>query len=144
MKVSTKARYGLRFLVELAAGGAKGPVFLKDIARTQEISEKYLSRIVIDLKAAGLVDGYRGAHGGYVLAKKPEDITLREVVTTLEGDLSPVDCVKEGGTCGRMSMCATQDAWRKLKDAINSTLESITLASLVEKRNEKCQGMYYI
>ena len=127
-------------MVELAASGQKSPVFLKDIAINQEISEKYLSRIVVELKTAGFLESFRGSHGGYTLARSPKEITVRQIVAALEGDLSPVDCVKAGGKCKRMAMCATQDVWRVLGEAINNALESITLAQLVASKLEKVQA----
>ena len=93
MKMSTRARYGLRLMVDLAVKDGKGPILLKDVSRSQEISEKYLSQIIIPLKTAGLVKSFRGAHGGYTLQRDPAKINLLEVVSALEGDLSLVECV---------------------------------------------------
>ena len=85
MRTSTRSRYGVRLMLELALSHGKGPIFLKDIARRQEISDKYLSQIIIPLKSAGLVSSHRGAHGGYVLQREPARITIREIVEVLEG-----------------------------------------------------------
>lgn len=132
MKISTRARYGLRLMLELALRHGQGPVFLRDVAKSQEISEKYLSTIIIPLKAAGFVTSYRGSHGGYELAREPERLNLREIVSTLEGDLGLVDCVANPGGCARVDLCAVRDVWCKVGGAITATLEGITLRELVD------------
>lgn len=137
MKISTRARYGLRMMVELAVNYGKGPIFLKDIARSQEISEKYLSQIIIPLKAAGLVNSFRGAHGGYVLQRDPAAISLREIVEALEGDFAMVDCISNPNICDRVSRCVTQGVWCKVGQAIAGTLEGIDLQSLVRDLRDK-------
>ncbi|HQI00603.1 MAG TPA: Rrf2 family transcriptional regulator [Deltaproteobacteria bacterium] len=146
MKLSTRSRYGVRLLLELALNNAKGQVFLKDIAREEEISEKYLSLIIIPLKAAGLVSSMRGAHGGYVLAKPPSKITLKEVVNILEGDTCLVDCVKDPSKCSRSGTCASRDIWGIISDRISETLDSFTLEDLARMSREKGEGahMYHI
>ena len=146
MKISTRARYGLRFVIALAANYGKKSLYLKDIAKSQDISEKYLSQIVIDLKAAHLIDAFRGAHGGYVLAKSPAEITVYDVVAVLEGDLALVDCARDPSLCGRASHCISHEVWHKLGQVMIETLEAITLADLLERQNEKSRefAMYYI
>jgi Rrf2 family protein len=146
MRVSTRARYGLRFMIELAANYGKGPVYMKDIAKSQEISEKYLSQILITLKSAGLVDGFRGVHGGYILPRPPSGITLKDIVGVLEGDLSLIECVQMPGTCRREPVCVSQEVWQKLGAVISETLDAITLEELVARQREKLQkeAMYYI
>ena len=121
-------------MLELALHYKKGTVFLKDIAREEEISEKYLSHLVIPLKANGLISSSRGAHGGYRLAKSPSHITVKDIVQTLEGDLSPVECVKNPSICRRTSGCVTRDVWEKLDERISDTLSSITLKDLVKSQ----------
>ena len=121
-------------MLELALHYNKGTVFLKDIAREEEISEKYLSHLVIPLKANGLISSSRGAHGGYRLAKSPSHITVKDIVQTLEGDLSPVECVKNPSICRRTSGCVTRDVWEKLDERISDTLSSITLKDLVKSQ----------
>lgn len=144
MAVSTKARYGLRMMIVLAEHYGKGPMLLKDIARDQSISEKYLSRIVIDLKSAGLVDAVRGAKGGYVLKQPPAGITVRQVVWALE-NMAPVECVRNPGVCDKVSSCPTYDVWRDLDRAIYETLEKITLEDVLERgRQRSQQTMYYL
>ena len=137
MRLSTKGRYGARLMLELALYYGKGPVLLKDIAKREEISEGYLEHLLPPLKAAGLVNSSRGAHGGYTLAKTPSEITLREVVQALEGPLSPVECVDTPNVCQRVRSCVTRDIWKELGEKISQTLESVTLKDMVEMQNNK-------
>jgi Rrf2 family protein len=145
MKVSTKARYGLRVMMALANRFGQGPVFLKDIAREQELSDKYLSRIVIDLRSAGLLDAFRGANGGYVLTRSPEKITVGQVVNVLE-DMTPVECVRDSGICDRVETCSANEVWRRLNKAIQETLDSMTLADMLTLGLHKNENyvMYYL
>ena len=136
MKLSTRARYGSRLMLELGLYYGKGPVFLKDIAKREEISEKYLSQIIIPLKAAGLVESIRGAHGGYVLSRDPKQITMKDIVETLEGSLDLVGCVRRPKMCGRVSLCVTRNLWRKVSDNISQALASVTLEDLVKDYKE--------
>jgi Rrf2 family protein len=135
MKISTRARYGLRLMVDLAVKHGKGPILLKDVSRSQEISEKYLSQIIIPLKTAGLVKSFRGAHGGYTLQRDPAKINLLEVVSALEGDLSLVEVVASPASCSRTDICVTQEVWHQVSRAMVSTLEGITLADLATRLN---------
>jgi Rrf2 family protein len=146
MKISTRVRYGLRFMIELASHYRKGPVFLKDIARSQEISEKYLGQIVIDLKLAHLIDGFRGVHGGYVLTKPPSEIRVYDVVVVFEGELALVECARDPSLCKRAANCISHEVWHKLGQVMIEMLDGITLADLLERQKEKSQefAMYYI
>jgi len=148
MKLSTRSRYGVRLMLDLAQAfsSGKGQVFLKDIAREEEISEKYLSLIIIPLKAAGFVSSTRGAHGGYTLARQPSSITLKEIVDVLEGETCLVDCVKNPSSCPRSHTCASRDLWSDLSDTISRTLSSITLENLMRRSREKVEGagIYHI
>lgn len=135
MKISTRARYGLRLMVDLAMKHGKGPIFLKDVSRSQEISEKYLSQIIIPLKTAGLVKSFRGAHGGYTLQREPDQINLFEIVSALEGSLNLVECVTNPSECKRISVCVTQDVWCQVARAMAQTLEGMTLADLVRRQH---------
>jgi Rrf2 family protein len=137
MKLSTRARYGVRLMFELALNSSKGSVYLKDIAREENISEKYLSLIIIPLKAAGLVNSTRGAYGGYTLAKSPSDISLKEIVNILEGGTCLVDCVKDPSVCSRSDTCVSRDLWTILSDKISQTLGSYSLEDLVRMSREK-------
>jgi Rrf2 family protein len=137
MKISTRSRYGLRLMVYLSVHYEKGSVFLKDIAKKEAISEKYLGQIIIPLKNSGLVNSIRGAHGGYILSRKPELITLREVVEVLEGGLDLVECVERKHSCKRSHNCITQQVWRDLSVAMKSELNKTTLGDLAAKYNKQ-------
>ena len=139
MKLSTRARYGVRLMVALAFNYDKGPVLLKDVAKGENISEKYLSLIVIPLRRIGLVNSIRGAHGGYLLAKNPSQITMKEIIDVLEGDCSLVDCVRNPSTCPRVPICASHDIWEIIGEKISETLNSVTLDMLVKMNQEKAQ-----
>ncbi len=137
MKLSTRSRYGLRLLVELALAPRDTTMFLGDVAKQQEISEKYLSKLVIPLRGANLIISRRGANGGYMLARDPKNITLKEIVEALEGELFPLDCVKDPEVCSRNPRCASHDVWVDLNKTISDYLDSITLKSIVENYKEK-------
>jgi Rrf2 family protein len=139
MKLSTRARYGVRLMVALAFNYDKGPVFLKDVAKGENISEKDLSLIIIPLRRIGLVNSIRGAHGGYLLAKDPSQITMKEIIDVLEGDCSLVDCVRNPSTCPRVPICASHDIWEIIGGKISETLNSVTLDMLVKMNQEKAQ-----
>jgi Rrf2 family cysteine metabolism transcriptional repressor len=126
MKLSTRARYGMRMMLTLAVHYGKGPMFLKDIAEAEEISEKYLSLLVIPLRHAGLIHSIRGAYGGYTLAKAPSQINLGEIVAVLEGGCI-VDCLKNPSACPRFAGCKSRDIWAFLDEKISESLRSITL-----------------
>jgi len=136
MKLSTKTRYGTRAILDLAEHYGEGPIFVKDIARRQGISKKYLDHIIAALKTAGLVKSFRGAHGGYVLAKDPSSIKLSEVIQALEGPLAPVDCVDDPSICPRSPYCIAIEVWASIKGAIFNVLDSLTLQDLVEKQKK--------
>ena len=140
MKLSTRTRYGVRLMIELAMNYGKGPVFLKDIAKDEAISEKYLSIIIIPLKSAGLVNSTRGAYGGYSLGKEPSKITMKDLVEILEGQICLVDCIKKPSACTRVQTCASRDIWNTLNETISKTLEAITLADLAQKSRDKTQN----
>ena len=137
MKLSTKTRYGVRLMVELGLNYGKKPIFLKDIAKAEIISEKYLSLIIIPLRGIGLISSVRGVHGGYNLAKEPSQITLKEIVTVLEGDCSLVHCVKSPTSCSRVPICASHDIWMIIYEKISEILSSITLDMLVKINQKK-------
>ncbi len=140
LRLSTKGRYGTRVILELALNYGKGPVLLKDIAKRQEISVGYLEQIIPSLKAAGLISSSRGAHGGYTLAKPPYEITLKEVVSTLEGPLVLAECVKSPNVCNRVNFCVARDLWNELSENLDKTLKSKTLQDLVEKHRNKIKS----
>jgi len=137
MKLSTRGRYGVRLMMDLALHYGEGPVLLKDIAKRQEISEKYLWQLINPLKTAGLVNSLRGAHGGYVLGKAPGAISLKEILLVLEGSLCLVDCVDNPSLCERAPSCISRDIWEEASKSMQQTLEDTTLAAAVERQKEK-------
>lgn len=145
MILSTKGRYGARAMLDLAINYGEGPILLRDIARRQEISEKYLEHFVSALRRAGLVRSIRGARGGYVLARPPSEIRLSEIMKVLEGSMAPVECVDDPQVCHRAKLCVTRDIWKKMKEAIDNILESTTLQDMVErqKNKESSQAIIY-
>jgi Rrf2 family cysteine metabolism transcriptional repressor len=147
MKLSTRGRYGLRTLLDLALHQKDGLVLLKDIARRQEFSLAYLEHLIAPLVAAGLVKTTRGARGGVSLIKPPAEIKLGEAIRLLEGSIAPVDCVSHPELCHRSAFCVTRDIWVEMKKAMSQVLDSTTLQDLVERQRRKGQietGMYYI
>ena len=137
MKISTRGRYALRMMLDLAENQGSGVVALKDIAQRQDISKKYLEQIIPVLNRAGLLQTSRGFQGGYRLAKAPEDYTVGEILTLTEGSLAPVSCLAQGAApCPRMSSCRTYDMWKGLDDLIEDYFGKITLADLAAPDEE--------
>ena len=131
MLVSTRGRYALRVMLELAQRPADSFTPLPVIAEAQSVSEKYLESIVVLLSRAGLVDGVRGKGGGYRLTREPDQYTVGEILTLTEGSLAPVSCLAQGAaSCPRMSSCRTYDMWKGLDDLIEDYFGKITLADL--------------
>lgn len=130
MRISTRSRYGLRLLLELMKHPEGKPVFLNEIAKNQDISEKYLSKLVIPLRGAGLIQSARGAHGGYVLAKDPERVSLTQVIECLEGGLGLIDCAGDPGLCPRSGDCDSRGAWAGLERAMRAYCDALSLADL--------------
>jgi Rrf2 family protein len=137
MKLSTRSRYGVRLMLALGLNEKKGPIFLKDIARSEEISEKYLSLIIMPLKAKGLVNTFRGAHGGYLLSRPASQIKLLDIIEPLEGDLTLVDCVKKADICDRSTECVTRDVWCEMSSLLSDFLDTLTLDDLIKKYKKK-------
>jgi Rrf2 family protein len=148
MKLSTKGRYAARAILDLALNFNKKPVLLKDIAKRQDISVRYLEQIMASLVLGGLVSGIRGKKGGFMLSKHPENIKLREVIALVEGPLFPVLCVVNPSSCGRTAACVTHEIWKQVESAITGVLDSYTLKDMIEmqkKKNELSEEcMYYI
>ncbi|MDP2931908.1 MAG: Rrf2 family transcriptional regulator [Chloroflexota bacterium] len=147
MKLSTKGRYGTRLLLDIALNQGKAPVLLKDVARRQQIPLPYLKHLVSPLVKGGLLRSTRGARGGFVLARHPEQVKLSEVLEYLEGSLALVDCISKPGVCRRAAFCATRDIWGEMGKAISGVLESVTLLELMERQKSKqpaAAKMYYI
>jgi Rrf2 family protein len=137
LKLSTRTRYGTRALLDLARYQGDKPVQLKEIARRQNISLHYLEHIITPLVGAGIIRSTRGARGGLQISRKPENIKLSEVVNLLEGAITPVDCVTDPECCERADSCVTRDIWSEMKNAIDKTLDSITLQDLLEREKSK-------
>ena len=132
MKISTKGRYALRLMLDIALNDAKTPVRIKDIAERQQISYKYLEQIVSSLNKAGFVKSLRGPQGGYRLTKKPEEYTVGMILRLIEGSLAPVACLDDDiNNCTRADRCPTLILWEKLYDAISEVVDNITLADLI-------------
>lgn len=137
MKISTKGRYALRLMLDLALHGSDAPVRIKDIAARQDISDKYLEQIISSLNKAGYVKSIRGPQGGYKLARDPESYTVGMILRLTEGSLAPVACLDdEVNTCDRQETCATLKLWQMLDEAIKGVVDRVTLADLVEWQTE--------
>ena len=144
MKLSTRTRYAVRAIIELAQNDNHKPLQLKIIAQRQNISVKYLEQLMAVLRSAGFVRSVRGSKGGYVLAKPPNEIKLNEVMQRLEGNISTVECVDDEDYCARSADCAARYLWIRVEHAIEQVLESITLQDLVNKANEENKLNYQI
>ncbi len=137
MKISTRTRYGTRLMLALALHYGQGPIFLRDIAKAEKISEKYLSQIIIPLRSQGLVNSFRGAKGGYVLARLPSQINVKEIVEVLEGDLKLIEPIKDSNLYNKTSIAVTHQLWNKLAQSIKLTLAEFTLEDLISMHQEK-------
>jgi len=144
MKLSTRTRYAVRAMIELAQHEAERPLQLKIIAQRQEISVKYLEQLMAVLKAAGLVNSIRGSRGGYVLARAPNQITLSDILHCVEGPVATVGCVEDGNRCARAAECAARDVWTKVERAIENVLQSITLQDVAETALGRTRSDYQI
>jgi Rrf2 family protein len=141
MKISTKGRYGLRILIDLATHDPEKPRLLKDIAQSQMVSEKYLSRLVLDLRRAKLIRSVRGSKGGFYLARSPETITLLEILETMEGPISVVGCATSPGKCNRRTPCPMRNVWQRLNDDIREVTGKITLEDILDSyRMQNAEG----
>lgn len=151
MKISTKGRYGLRALIDVAQFSEIEPVAISSIAARQDISERYLEQLMAMLKKAGLIKSIRGAGGGYVLAKNMDDISVGEVLRALEGTLEPVECAgfQENDSCKAAGGCVTKYVWQRINESINRTVDEIRISQLVEESKrvqvdkdapKKCNG----
>ncbi len=137
MKVSTKGRYALRLMLDLAINHDGSPIRIKDVAERQGISDKYLEQIISVLNKAGYVKSVRGPQGGYVLKKNPEDYTVGMILRLTEGSLAPVACVEEDEiACERKDSCVTCLLWDKISDAINGIVDTVTLQDLLDWQND--------
>ena len=145
MRISTRGRYAIRTMVDLAQHGGEGLVTLKDVAARQELSQKYLEQIVTQLSKAGLVKGTRGPQGGYRLAREPKDYNIGEILQLVEGSLAPVECLESDvNACERCERCATLDMWSGLYKVITDYLDSITLQDVVDRANAAAGNDYVV
>lgn len=149
MKLSTKGRYGMKAMFDLALHYGNGPISLKSIAERQEISDHYLEQLIATLRKANLVKSVRGAQGGYMLASEPQNITVGDIIRTLEGPLAPSDCVMEEDpkACERANYCVTKVVWEKIRDSFNDVIDSITLQDMLDDHNKlksRDNYMFYI
>lgn len=138
MKLSTRSRYGTRLILDLAIHGRDGPVRIKDIAKRQGVSVKYLEKLVHELQAAGYVKSRRGPRGGHELAKPLETISVGDIVRTLEGDFRLVGCDGPDAVCPRAATCPTRDVWIEAARAMHRSLDAVTLADLAARQGAFC------
>ena len=142
MRLSTRSRYGMRALLDIALQSRAEPARLRDIARRQDISLSYLEHIVTPLIAGGILRSTRGPGGGVSLLRRPEDVSLTEVMRLLEGSLSAADCVPHPDVCPRSVTCATRTLWAELAEAMDGVLRSKSLADLVNRDDTEMRGSY--
>lgn len=144
MKISTKGRYAVRVMLDLAANDSGEYIKVKQIAERQGISEKYLEQIIAILNKAGCVKSARGSGGGYRIAKEPKYYTVGAILRLTEGSLSPVACLDdEENECERCDTCETLEVWKDLKAAIDKVVDSVTIADLLRKQQSREEGMNY-
>ena len=145
MQISTKGRYALRLMLDLAVHNTGELVKIKDIAAREDISEKYLEQIISSLKKAGYVKSLRGAQGGYMLAREPKTYTVGTILRLTEGSLSPVPCLDQTpNQCDRSEDCLTLPIWQGLNKVINEYLDSITLQDVLDRQREQYANDYMI
>ncbi|MCM1326239.1 MAG: Rrf2 family transcriptional regulator [Bacteroidales bacterium] len=142
MKISTKGRYAVRVMLDLALHNTGECIKVKDIAERQGISEKYLEQIIAILNRAGYVRSVRGAQGGYRLARDPQEYTVGMILRLTEGSLAPVACLEEDNLqCNRIDTCETLQVWKDLYNAINQVVDSVTVADLVEQHKKRLDAL---
>ena len=144
MKLSTKTRYGVRAILELAASQSTKPLRLKVIAERQNISIKYLEQLMAILKSAGFVRSVRGSKGGYILAKPANQIKLSDIFQALEGPVTPVECLESKNYCAKTADCVARQLWEEVQQAIMNVLQSLTLQDLVNRTKDKRAANYQI
>jgi Rrf2 family protein len=127
-------------MLDLALNYGRGQVRLREVAERQEVSEKYLEHLASSLKAAGLVRGLRGRHGGYTLSHPPAEIRLSQIHAALEGSLAPAECVDDPAVCSREKQCVMRDVWTEMRDAVKQVLDATTLQDLVDRQHEKVKS----
>ena len=144
MKISTRGRYAVRVMLDLALNNTGECIKVKDIAARQDISEKYLEQIIAVLNKAGYVNSVRGAQGGYRLSRDPAEYTVGMILRLTEGSMAPVSCLDESAVeCEQCDTCETLEVWRKLYDAINDVIDNVTIADLVARRKQREGSLDY-
>lgn len=144
VKISTKGRYAVRVMLDLALHNTGEYIKLKDVAGRQGISEKYLEQIIAVLNKAGYVNSVRGAQGGYRIAREPEEYTVGMILRLTEGSMAPVACLEEGAPeCERCDTCETLEVWKRLYAAVNGVIDGVTIADLMEKSRQHNENLDY-
>ncbi len=145
MKISTRGRYAVRVMLDLALHNTGEYIKVKDIAKRQGISDKYLEQIISLLNKAGYVNSVRGSGGGYRLSNDPGTYTVGDILRLTEGSLAPVACSEDNGmSCDRMEGCETRELWRELYEAINNVVDNVTVGDLVERHNKAAKIEDYV
>ena len=144
MKLSTKVRYSVRLMIDLAIYGSKGSVLLRDISKRQDVSEKYLGHLVPLLKTAGLINTMRGAKGGFTLARIPATITLKDIMVAVDGPICLAGCSLGGDRCKSTGICLAQDFWGEATNALVKTFESFTLEDIAQRQQNHEDGLNYV
>lgn len=139
MRLSTRSRYGILALMDLAVHASDGPVMVREIAEREGLSERYLEQLLLSLKTAGMVRATRGSGGGFTLARPPAEINIREVIRITEGSTAFTECADDPAVCSRSSSCALLDAWIEVTKAAEKVMESITIKDLIERQARKPQ-----
>lgn len=133
MKITTRGRYALNLMLDIVTNSNGSPVKLRDIAERQKISDKYLEQIVATLNKAGLIRSIRGSQGGYLLVREPEEYTVGEILRVTEGNMAPVPCLEyEANQCSKQESCVSVILYKKINDAVNSVIDTVTLADMYE------------
>jgi Rrf2 family cysteine metabolism transcriptional repressor len=140
MRISTRGRYGLRAMLELARGPREAPLPMSTLAERQGLSRKYLHALLTALKSAGLVHSLRGPGGGFLLARPPVQIKLSEILQAVEGPLSLVECVTDPRACNRSKQCPARRVWQDLSSAIENVLDDVTLGDMIASKAKTCSG----
>lgn len=142
MKFSTRSKYGLNAMVELALRHGSGPASIRDIAESQKLPDAYLEQLFIPLKKAGLVSASRGAQGGYELAGEPGEVFVGQVLRALDGPLAPTECLdEEGGGCARGNECPGRIIWEKIYKSLNDVIDALTLQDILEEYEQRNKGV---
>ncbi len=144
MKLSTKSRYALRAIIELDSLSNGKPIFVREIAKRQDISERYLENIFTQLRSSGILISLKGKNGGFKLAKEPKEISLIDIVTAVEGKLSIVECASNVNSCERASECISREIWTEINNTLVEKISSYQLDEIIARHNKETDLNYYI